>query len=126
MSVISSGAAVHVVVHLVAPKDCGDQTGATLRVSIEDVSMLDAPSVELASVASVLRGASQLEDPVDLLVTASPGRDYAVRAHVSRSPDLGHVSVGDLITVIRHPLDPSAGTAYVEIPLSTVRPSIDS
>jgi hypothetical protein len=91
-------------------------------VSVEDVSMADAASVVVAQVESVLLSTDDLDRPVEIEATISPGRDYAVRAHVSRSRE-EQVSTGDLITVARHRLPPDAGTAQVVLPLIEVRPT---
>jgi uncharacterized lipoprotein YbaY len=121
----ASGAAVEVVVHLLAPADCGDLTGARLHISIEDVSMLDAPSTEVAAIDSILEDTSQLQEPVPIRATIAPGRDYAVRAYVSRSSAAyGGLAAGDLITTARHQLDSTTSTAHIELPLSTIQPAV--
>ena len=112
---------------LLAPADCGDLTGARLHISIEDGSLLDAPSTEVAAIDYILEGTSQLQELVSIRGTTFPGRDYAVRAYVSRpSATSGGLAAGDLITTARHPLDSTIGTAHIELPLSTIQPAVGS
>ncbi len=96
-----------------------DLAGATLLVTLEDVSLADAPSVVVASVARPLQSAADLLEPTDLEATLSVRRAYAVRAHVSRSGER-LVRAGDLVSTTSHPVPAVAGTVPLLVDLIVV------
>ena len=89
--------------------DHGDLAGATLLVTLEDVSLADSPAVVVDSAARPLQNAADLREPVELKATLSGRRVYAVRAHVSRSGER-QVRVGDLVSTSNHPVPAVVGT----------------
>lgn len=103
-----------------AHADHGDLAGATLLVTVEDVSLADAPSVVVTSEARPLQHSADLLEPVELQATLSHGRTYAVRAHVSRSGG-GQVRTGDLVSTVRYPVPVASGTVSVQVDLVVVQ-----
>ncbi len=102
-----------------ARADHADLAGATLLVTVDDVSLADSPSLVVASAARPLRGSADLLEPVELQATLSDGRSYAVRAHVSRG-GTGQVRAGDLLSVARYPVPVVSGTVSVQVDLVVV------
>ncbi|GAA2469861.1 YbaY family lipoprotein [Terrabacter carboxydivorans] len=102
-----------------APADHGRLTGAVLRVSLEDVSLADAPAVVVASAQRPLRTSDDLAEPVELSASLSGRRTYTVRAHVSRTGER-QVRVADLLSTSSHPVRAVPGTVDVDVELREV------
>jgi putative lipoprotein len=80
--------------------------GATLRVRVEDVSRMDAPSFTLAETATPIpAGAPAGTELPFTLVTPDPDPTASlnVRAHVDVSGS-GTVDSGDLVSTAAHPV----------------------
>jgi hypothetical protein len=88
-----------------------------VRVTVEDVTMLDGPSRTLAAASFTVStaGAEHELGPFELDADLPPGGgDHAVRVHVDRSGD-GRVVEGDLVSVARH-----AVASELEVPVRRV------
>lgn len=93
--------------------------GAVLRVSLEDVSLADAPAVVVAAEERSLRTPDDLLDPVELEATLSERRAYTVRAHVSRTGER-QVQVDDFLSTASHPIQAVTGSVDVDVDLVRV------
>ncbi|WP_404386262.1 YbaY family lipoprotein [Knoellia locipacati] len=87
------------------PEGIALPAGACARVSVEDVSALDAAAtvvgetvLEELDPSGPTRAAVEVDD-------VDPGADLVVRVHVTQRPGQGRqVEVGDLITTQSHPV----------------------
>jgi hypothetical protein len=113
---------VRIVCHLGAPAGVADLAGAVLRVSVEDVSLVDVSSIVVARLEAVLADAASLAHPVELDAVLDPRCSYAVRVHVSRS-GAPEVRVGDLVSVAHHAVAARGGVAKVAVGLVEVTPT---
>lgn len=97
--------------------------GARLFVALEDVSLIDAPALKVATFTT-----SELEVHADGILrttfvldleTPRPKARYGVRALLDLDGD-GRASKGDFISVRSHPVDARSGRAELQIPLQRI------
>ncbi|NYH92390.1 hypothetical protein [Actinopolymorpha rutila] len=93
----------------------------TVRVSIQDVTMADESSATVAKAVVEAHDRTDVEGPYLLEADLTPGRQYAVYAHVDRSGD-GTTAPGDFINTVRVPLpaDSVGNGVHVEIPVRQI------
>jgi len=102
-----------ILVNLVPPADA-PRKPATVRVSIEEVSQLDAPAQVVATkTIADMRVDRPQQISVDPGVLPAGGR-YVVRVHVDLDGS-GSKAAGDLITTRAYPIDGTGGTTAVEL-----------
>lgn len=98
-------------------------TGARLFVALEDVTLIDAPALKVATFTT-----SALEVHADGTLRAAfvidlqdprPEALYNVRALLDVDGD-GRASKGDFISVRSHPVDARSGRADLQIPLQRI------
>lgn len=92
----------------------------TVRLSIQDVTMLDESSTVVAETVVHAHDVSEMTGPFDLEADLQPGRQYAVYAHLDSTGD-GTVASGDLVSTTRIPVTPDAAQEVrVDIPVQAV------
>ena len=89
----------------------------TVHLEVLDVSLADAPATPVARVDVVVTDPRELAGPYGLEAHLTPGRRYAVSAHVDCSGD-GAVEPGDLLTTTRVTV-PAEGGA-LDVPLTEI------
>lgn len=109
---------------LALPSDFADDSfdePVTVRLSIQDVTMLDESSMTVAASTTLAGSTSDMKGPFELEAELRPGRQYALYAHLDFSGD-GTVASGDLINTTRIPIvaDPTHDDVQVEIPIQIV------
>lgn len=70
---------------------------AHIRLSIDDVSLVDRAAIPCHEATVVASELDELMGPYELQASLEPGKTYTVRAHVDWSGD-GSIAPGDLIT----------------------------
>ena len=91
----------------------------TVHVEILDVSLADAPATPVARIDVVATGADGLAGPYGIDARLTPGRHYAVSAHVDCSGD-GSIAPGDLLTTTRVAVPVGDDTALLDVPLTEI------
>lgn len=109
---------------LALPAGVADHTfnePATLRLTIQDVTMLDESSTVVAALAVPVTSRVEVLEPFEVEADLQSGRRYALYAHLDVLGD-GIVAPGDLINTARVPIvgDPAHHVTQVEVPLQMV------
>ncbi len=94
------------------------ESPVTVHLELLDVSLADAPSTTVARIDVVTTGPDELAGPYRLEARLTPGRQYAVSAHVDCSGD-GSIAPGDLLTTTRVAV-PVDDAALVDVPLTEI------
>lgn len=118
-----SGGPLTVTGNVIFPDDLPPGPVASISVTIQDVSRVDAPAVDLVSVtipAGATAPVAGQAIPFSIPVTTYDARmTYSVRARVDRDGD-GQVSSGDLVSTTHNPVLTHGADTVVDVPLSVV------
>jgi len=90
-----------------------------VHLEILDVSLADAAATPVARVDAVVTGRAELAGPYGIDAGLTPGRHYAVSAHVDCSGD-GSIAPGDLLTTTRVAVPVDGGAALLDVPLTKI------
>jgi uncharacterized lipoprotein YbaY len=111
---------VRVVCSLTVPAGATvPEAPVTVHLEILDVSLADAPATPVARVDVVATGAGELAGPYRIDAGLTPGRQYAVSAHVDCSGD-GSIAPGDLLTTTRVVVPVDDDTVLLDVPLTEI------
>ncbi|MFG1820632.1 hypothetical protein ACGFIF_43215 [Kribbella sp. NPDC049174] len=124
MSESSSGEArrVRIVCSLLPPAGTRLEGPVHVRLTVEDVSLLDSASTTVSEIDVIARTRDDLRKPFEIVAGLRAGRRYAIRGHVDRSGD-GQVATGDLVTTAQHAVAGDRAVASIELPMVEVRPA---
>lgn len=107
---------------LLFPANAPSVDAATLRITVEDVSRVDAASQVIAEEVIHGVGVRPRRPPLDFSValeTVDDAAHYNVRAHID-SNDSGEVTLGDLLSTQAHPVLTFGAPDHVTVPLQHV------
>ena len=109
---------------LTLPDDIPDFPNATIHVRLLDVSLADAPAVEVAE--TVIDGVSvKSGDTIAVIVDVPDNRirqdrHYVIRAHIDAGRN-ARVTKGDCVSTRSHPVLSFGNPATVSVPLRYLR-----